>query len=57
MLAAKVFRLLAKLVSFGYYDDEKHVKPLIPAIISCLDGVREEDKTVNRTYIAMTSIV
>ena len=48
MLAAKVFRLLAKLVSFGYYDDEEDLNPLIPAIISCLDGVQKEDKTENR---------
>ena len=42
MLVAKVFRLLATLVSFGYYDDEKDVKGLIPIVIHFLDGTHDQ---------------
>ena len=29
------------LVSFGYYDEEKDVKELLPKIITCLDGEQD----------------
>ena len=41
LLIAQVFRLLALLVSFGYYDDNKDVKKLLPKVISCLDGRKD----------------
>ena len=41
MLAAKVFQLLTKLVSFGYYDSDDDVQPLIGRIVSCLSGSRD----------------
>ena len=33
-----MFRLLALLVSFGYYDDDEDVEKLLPFITDCLDG-------------------
>ena len=38
LMIAQIFRLLALLVSFGYYDDDKDVKKLLPKVVSCLDG-------------------
>ena len=41
LLVATVFRLLAMLVSFGYYDEPSHVTPLLSKIISYLDGKKD----------------
>ena len=36
-----MFRLLALLVSFGYYDDDNDVEELLPKITKCLDGTKD----------------
>ena len=41
LLIAQVFRLLALLVSFGYYDDDEDVEELLPKITDCLDGRKD----------------
>ena len=41
LLIAQVFRLLALLVSFGYYDDDDDVEELLPQITNCLDGRKD----------------
>jgi hypothetical protein len=40
-LIAQVFRLLAMLVSFGYYDDDEDIEELLPKITDCLDGTQD----------------
>ena len=40
-MKAQVFRLLALLVSFGYYDDDDDVQKLLPKVVSCLDGSKD----------------
>ena len=41
LLIAQVFRLLALLVSFGYYDDDEDVEKLLPKVTNCLDGRKD----------------
>jgi hypothetical protein len=36
-----MFRLLAMLVSFGYYDDDEDIEKLLPKITDCLDGTQD----------------
>ena len=36
-----MFRLLALLVSFGYYDDDEDVEKLLPKITDCLNGRKD----------------
>lgn len=43
---AEVFKMLALLVSFGYYDDCEDVKGLFPITVSYLDG--EKDVIIKR---------
>ncbi len=37
-VVVKVLQLLAVLVKFGYYDDNNHVKDLLPSIFKLLNG-------------------
>lgn len=56
-LIAQVFRLLALLVSFGYYDDDEDVKELLPKVISCLDGRKDiiEPQSKRKSEKSMSS--
>ncbi len=37
-VVVKVLQLLAVLMKFGYYDDNNHVKDLLPSIFKLLNG-------------------
>lgn len=56
-LIAQVFHLLALLVSFGYYDDDKDVKELLPDVISCLDGKRKSEKSMSTSNASNSYIL
>ena len=46
-MVVKVLQLLAVLVKFGYYDDNNHVKDLLPSIFKLLNG--KEDYPTKKT--------